>query len=66
MDSLKYLPRYTVSDYRLWEGDWELIDGHPVSMSPSPVRKHQRLATIFLTQIENPLTLSTFHCFFNY
>jgi Uma2 family endonuclease len=51
MESLKYLPRYTVSDYNLWEGDWELIDGHPVSMSPSPIRKHQSLSTRLVAQI---------------
>ncbi len=51
MDSLKYLPRYTVADYNLWEGDWELIDGHPVSMSPSPVRRHQSFAVIISSKI---------------
>jgi len=62
MESLKYLPRYTVSDYKLWEGDWELIDGHPVSMSPSPIRSHQRLATIISTQIENSINDHTDTC----
>jgi Uma2 family endonuclease len=56
MESLKYLPRYTVSDYNLWEGEWELIDGHPVSMSPSPIRRHQRLAIVLASQIENKIT----------
>ena len=26
---------YTYDDYLLWEGDWELICGYPLMMSPS-------------------------------
>ncbi len=62
MDSLKYLPRYTVSDYNLWEGDWELIDGHPVSMSPSPIRRHQSLATAILGIILNEINAKKETC----
>lgn len=36
-----YIPTYTVQDWKLWEGDWELIKGAPVAMSPSPLNKHQ-------------------------
>ena len=32
----KYIPQYTREDYRNWEGDWELIEGVAISMSPSP------------------------------
>ena len=35
---------YTYDDYRLWKGDWELIEGVPFAMSPAPMRKHQSLA----------------------
>jgi len=35
------LQTYTAQDYRQWEGDWELIDGYPVAMAPSPVVEHQ-------------------------
>ncbi len=41
MRSEKYLPHYTVEDYRLWEGDWELIDGLAYAMTPSPGIPHQ-------------------------
>jgi Uma2 family endonuclease len=51
MRPLKYIPHYTVSDYNLWEGSWELIDGLPYSMSPSPVRRHQQLAALFTHQL---------------
>ncbi len=39
-----YIPRYTYNDYVQWEGRWELIDGHPIAMSPLPVPEHQRVA----------------------
>ena len=35
------LEKYTYEDYRHWEGDWELIDGIPQAMAPSPALKHQ-------------------------
>lgn len=39
----KFVPRYTVSDYQQWEGEWELWGGIPVSMTPSPYGKHSKL-----------------------
>ncbi len=39
----RYLPAYTVEDYKRWKGDWELIDGIPFAMTPSPLGKHQKL-----------------------
>lgn len=36
----KYTPHYTVDDYQLWEGDWELWDGTAVAMTPSPFGRH--------------------------
>ena len=35
------LETYTYDDYKKWDGDWELIYGHPYAMAPSPVGKHQ-------------------------
>jgi len=35
------LETYTYDDYKKWEGDWELIYGHPYAMAPSPLGKHQ-------------------------
>ena len=43
----KYIPRYTYADYSLWEGDWELIDGYPHAMAPSPFGVHQRVQMEF-------------------
>ena len=39
----KYLPHYTVEDYNLWEGDWELWQGTAVAMTPSPFGRHSQL-----------------------
>ncbi|MBL0708461.1 MAG: Uma2 family endonuclease [Sulfurimonas sp.] len=48
---------YTYDDYKIWEGDWELIDGLPISMAPAPMIKHQslefRFAKLFDDQIED-------------
>ncbi|MEO7045237.1 MAG: Uma2 family endonuclease, partial [Ferruginibacter sp.] len=41
----KILPHYTYDDYIHWEGRWELIEGHPIAMSPQPILKHQRIAS---------------------
>src|SRR3989338_9624576 len=38
---IDYIPRYTYNDYVKWEGRWELIEGMPYAMTPSPVFKHQ-------------------------
>lgn len=43
MKAFDYIPLYSYEDYKLWEGDWELIRGYPYAMSPSPVRKHQSI-----------------------
>jgi Uma2 family endonuclease len=51
MPAHKYLPNYTVEDYNRWEGDWELINGIPYSLQPSPVSRHQQLGIELLIQI---------------
>jgi len=47
--------QYTYDDYKLWEGDWELMDGVPVAMSPSPMRKHQSLASELIYNMREQL-----------
>jgi Uma2 family endonuclease len=39
----RYIPHYTVEDYQLWTGDWELWNGVAVAMTPSPFGKHSKL-----------------------
>ena len=36
----RYSPHYTIDDYRLWEGDWELWQGTAVAMTPSLFGRH--------------------------
>ncbi|MEO1927452.1 MAG: Uma2 family endonuclease [Nautiliaceae bacterium] len=36
-------PVYKYSDYIKWEGDWELIEGYPFAMAPSPFGKYQHI-----------------------
>ncbi len=38
------IERYTYADYLNWDGDWELIDGIPLAMTPSPMKIHQNIA----------------------
>ena len=35
---------YTLEDWKLWEGRWELIDGVAYDMTPSPSLDHQQVA----------------------
>ena len=46
---------YTYDDYKLWEGDWELIDGIPLAMAPAPMRKHQNLAIKIARQLDEQI-----------
>ncbi len=43
MEARSHPPHYTAEDYQTWPGDWELWHGTPVSMSPSPTFRHQKL-----------------------
>ena len=52
----KYFPNYTVDDYLLWDGDWELIDGIAIAMSPAPVVKHQLVAGRLITQLSSAIS----------
>jgi Uma2 family endonuclease len=51
----RYLPNYTVADYQRWEGDWELWQGIPVAMTPSPFGRHQKIAARLVTLLSNAI-----------
>lgn len=59
MAIVSYRPQYTVEDYLRWEGDWELWDGIPVAMSPSPGFFHQTIAGELFSQIKALLEKSS-------
>ena len=46
---------YTYDDYVNWEGEWELIEGIPVSMAPTPMRIHQNIAAELLFVLKSSL-----------
>ncbi len=51
----KYIPKYTVEDYRRWEGNWELIEGFPFAKAPSPFGIHQKISGKIITALNNEL-----------
>ncbi len=55
MGVLDYQPHYTYADYREWEGKWELYDGYPISMAPSPMISHQAIAYKMAMELGNDL-----------
>ena len=54
----KYIPHYTVDDYRHWQGDWELWQGFPVSMSPSPFGAHSKILASACSALKNAIDAS--------
>ncbi len=46
---------YTYEDYAQWKGDWELIEGVPVAMTPAPGIEHQLLASELIRLLGNQL-----------
>jgi len=46
---------YAYDDYKLWKGDWELMNGIAISMSPAPTRKHQSLASQIIKEFGNQI-----------
>ena len=55
MSNLAYIEYYTVDEWKLWEGDWELIYGVPYAMAPSPVYGHQFVLTKIARQLDEAL-----------
>ena len=37
-------PEYTIEDWKLWDGRWELINGVAYDMTPTPSTDHQRIS----------------------
>jgi len=52
MAAIDYIERYTIDEYRKWEGDWELIGGVAYAMAPSPVVTHQNVITKIIAHLE--------------
>ncbi len=54
--------RYTNQDYLLWKGDWELVNGYPYAMAPSPNRSHQWFSSKFIQKVSNEIDQSIHKC----
>lgn len=50
------LPHYTWSNYQLWEGAWELIDGIAYAMSPAPSIQHQVISQKIAVQLDRAVS----------
>jgi len=55
MATEKAIEHYTYDDYCLWEGRWELIEGMPMAMTPSPIIAHQAIAAKILNELMNSI-----------
>lgn len=53
--STAYEERYTRADYVHWQNDWELINGHPCAMAPSPSFEHQNASGKIFRQLDEKL-----------
>ncbi len=51
----KYNPHYTIDDYQLWEGEWELWKGVAVAMTPSPFGRHGNLLARIASSLSNAI-----------
>ncbi|MCC6509451.1 MAG: Uma2 family endonuclease [Pirellulaceae bacterium] len=51
----RYVPNYSIADYRRWEGRWELIDGVAIAMTPSPFGHHERIVSRLSRVLGNQL-----------
>lgn len=53
----RFIPNYSIRDYQRWQGDWELIDGVAIAMTPSPFGRHERIVArivhLLLSSIES-------------
>ncbi len=58
----EWLPQYTYQDYEAWEGAWELIDGIPYSLLPSPKRTHQATGRNFVRLAMDAIHGNKLHC----
>ncbi len=55
MGAIAYEEYYTASDYRQWEGDWELIHGSAYAMAPSPMVTHQMVSANIIHELKTKL-----------
>lgn len=62
MSNIDLLPKYNYRDYAMWEGQWELIEGVPVSMAPAPMKIHQSIASELFFYLKQELQEACLEC----
>jgi len=55
MSNLAYSEKYTIEDYKHWDGDWELIYDDAYAMTPSPSFDHQYIGGKIFRQLDEAL-----------
>lgn len=55
MSKLAYTEKYTIEDYNLWEGYWELVAGDSYAMTPSRLYGHQFVNLKIARQLDEKL-----------
>lgn len=60
--SVTQLLNYTYDDYKEWEGEWELIEGTPISMAPAPVKIHQKIASELFFHLKQQIEANCVEC----
>ena len=63
MSNLAYKVHYTYSDYKQWQGDWELIGGEAIAMAPSPFGAHQAVVGEIIYDLKRSLEYCNKECF---
>ena len=54
----RYVPHYTLADHATWEGDWELLAGVAVAMTPSPFGRHAERLSRMAAKLWNAIDAS--------
>ncbi len=52
---LEDIPHYTYDDYKLWNGDWEIIYGVAYAMSPAPMIEYQSISSKIARYLDEAL-----------
>ncbi len=55
MAASKLMSYFTYEDYKYWEDSWELIDGIPYAMAPTPYPKHQKIVFAISKELDKNL-----------
>ena len=56
------IPPQTVADYGHWQGDWELVEGIPIAMSPLPFGPHERLVDDIADALKHQMQIGQCSC----